>query len=173
MKYSKQIESLLNYNATHSTKRENTMHEPMWLIYAADTTGSAITFGSITNYKSYSPLNSYREELKIINKQISGECGIYAANLIVNVPRDGVSVQFFSAFCAKTALGSVIVTEVVGSQTGPVTRQTIKYTTCKIEHYTNLMNSVEMSINYSARNETYNAYSQGTKSGSYNSTFSG
>ncbi len=169
----KDISYLLNYDSTYCSRRVDKMYEPTWLIYAETSVGSPFTSGSVVGKETYGLLNFYREDLKIVNKQISGEKGIYAANLIVNIPRNGISVQFFTHFCAKDVLNKVELLEVMDATTNPVERQKMTYSTCKIEQYTNLMDSVELSINYLARADKYIAYKDGSKTGNVVSSFSG
>lgn len=169
------IQNLINANL-YTSKLEMQgaqIREPVWLIYAEDGSCSPFTYGDITGYRDYGILNFYKEELKIINRQISGDGGIYSANLIMNIPNNGVSVAFFNIFCSKVVINKLILKEIIDSSSGPILRKIITYKACKIELYNNLMSNVEISVNYTDRSEKYNQYVNGSKSGQVISNFSG
>lgn len=166
---------LLNYNSTRSSEQLNKLSESIWLISATlATIGSTpFTSSSISGHTEYGRMNSYREDLKIVNRQITGEKGVYASNLVVNIPRDSNSVQFFTTFCAKSVMSIVKIKELVDTESAPICRQEITYNTCMIEQYSNLMYSVELSINYESRSDKYVSFSNGSPQGNVVSSFSG
>lgn len=145
---------------------------PNWLISVQASAHSALTSGDVSGYSDYGILNSYREELKVINRELSGDGGIYASNVIINIPSDYNSINLFQAFSTKTILDTIKLVQIVSSSTDPVTKQEITYNSCRIEKYANLMDSVELSINYASRDEKYNQYSNGSKTGQIVSSFS-
>lgn len=146
--------------------------EPDWLIYVKASSSGILTSGDMEGYSEYGILNFYREELKVINRELTGDGGIYAANVIINIPSDSNSVSLFQAFSTKTILDTLKLVQVVSSSSESVTKQEITYNSCKIEKFVNLMNSVELSINYSSRDDKYNQYENGAKSGQVVSSFS-
>lgn len=168
MEYKKDFKQL--FNDLNSFK--HSVAESIWLIYAETFKDTSFTSSDIKGYGTFSPIISYAEDLKIINKQISGEMGISASNLNFIMNRDSNSVQFFNKFCDKSTLNKVQLVELVQSGGSFSQKQLITYNLCKIESYKNNMSTAEISINYTTRADKYTSYSNGLKSGNFVSNFS-
>jgi|GEM_PF-4581219 len=121
--------------------------------------------GVSKNSGDFGYLNSYREDLQIVNSKLSGEKGIQVANLVVNIPRDGNSVLFFNQFINKAVIKKIILIEVIQNHDNLAVRQQLTYKTCRIENFVNLMDSVELSINYNERSDVFSVYENGANTG--------
>lgn len=151
--------------------------EPRWLLSTGCTT-LPFTQSQFNNFSDFSEIFSFKEELKIINTQVNGEKGIYAANVVISIPRNNISVLFFNAFCSKSTLDKLHIIELFNSgensnvDNAYKERQRISYSTCRVESYKNNMTTAEISINYKSRKEKYHLYTNGVKQGSVQSSFS-
>lgn len=137
-----------------------------WLIYAQNSEGESFTSGSINGFKNFSKLISYSENLDIVHKQYYGTGGIYSHNLLVKIPRDDISVQFFNKFANKSVIPTIKLMEIIAKSESLIKKQTIVFSNCKIENFKNNMDEVIMAINYEQRQDIYSAFdSNGNKSG--------
>ena len=158
--------SQFNYFFDEMPTNNSVVKPYFWLIYAESTEGSPFTNGEIKGYEKYSELISYSEEMEIVNKQYAGEGGIQSSNLILEIPKNSVSVAFFNKFFSKSVVSKIEILEIVEANGQLSSRQKLTYSTCKIENYKNRMKTVLLSINYLKRNETFMSYNNnGTRSG--------
>lgn len=149
------------------------VYEPELLILAETMADHIFTNSQILGYTHYSVLNSYNEDFEIVRTQNLGKRGVNVSNLLLNIPNDGVSVYFSSAFFDKTILKRVEIVKIgTSNHKEPVLEERISYGHCRIEQYTNLNHSVQLSIRYTSREDLYMQYENGRKHGRIVSRFS-
>jgi hypothetical protein len=139
--------------------------ESQLLILAETMFNDIFTSSNIIGYFQHSCLNYYTENFAITNQNI-GVRGIQVSNLIINVPRDSISVGFFNAFSNKIIFNRLEIAKIGTSNSNmPVLQEQILYTSCRIEQYKNVGQSVEMSVRYATREDLYIQYQDGIKNG--------
>jgi len=174
MAYSKDHQYLSQQMFEQVQSKDALVKEPLWLIYAETDPGSSITSSQIVGFTEYAKLNSYQEDMKLVSKQMSGSKGVYANNLLLSIPSSGVSIEFFNQFSGQAVLNKIILSEIIlannssgtSSNTSPSSRQSITYSTCRIESYKRTIgHEIELSVFYNQRSATYTQYENGAKAG--------
>lgn len=129
-----------------------------WLVSikaAAGMGGSSLTSGSYTQFKDFSGLNDYFEEIDLISGQDSGIKGICVSNVKIVLSRNQSSVQILKAFRENLVLESVTIIQImkVGKNFQKVS--SIVFRQCKITNAKIFLESIEFFFKYAERGESY------------------